>query len=319
MPKSVTQTGKLTKEMLAKFPNSSKRTIAALLHETYPQIFHSFEHARDSVKLHTRGVERTTVYDYGQTKCKDRQFVTLPTVANNILWLSDIHFPNHDKKALKAAIDYGKQAKINCIVLGGDILDNEPFTNHDAPPPGKYDVIEWFDMVEEFLQHLRDTFKSAKIVWLEGNHDAWYKRYLMKKAPILFNDEYYQLPQRLNLKEYGVEFLEQNTILKAGKLQMVHGHTLVRGIIAPVNPARGVFLRTKSSTIIGHVHQNSYHPERNLKGEIIGCWSVGCLCTLAPEYDPHNTKHGHGFAHIQVHDKGGFTVELKEIYNGKIL
>jgi predicted phosphodiesterase len=328
-----TARGKLVQETILKFPNTSKHGIAELLFTNHPHLFDSKEHARYLVRNYTGSGSKNyaTQADYkgnftpqnqyglNYSKCKKREFVNLPTSSNNILWLSDIHFPNHDIEALTAALDYGKKMKVNCIVLGGDILDNEPFTNHDAPPPSKDDVIEWFDMVEDFLDMLNNHFPKAHKVWLEGNHDNWYVRYLMKKAPVLFGDEYYRLPQRLNLKNKNVEFLEQHKILRAGKLQLLHGHTLVKGFIAPVNPARGVFLRTKSSTLIGHVHQNSYHPERNMKGEIIGCWSVGCLCTLSPDYDPHNTKHGNGFAHITTEKNGNFNVQLKEIFNGKIL
>lgn len=329
-----TAAAKVVIETLQKFPNSSKNAIAEMLYINYPQLFNSKEHARTLVRSYTDSLGRVSSknpvehnseytaknpFGLGYSKAKERVFIDLPKTSNNIIWLSDIHFPNHDIKALTAALNYATEVNANCIILGGDILDNEPFTNHDGSPPGKDDVVEWFEMAEDFLRMLHEKFPNAHKVWIEGNHDNWYMRFLMKKAPVLFGDEYYHLPQRLNMKAYNVEFLEQNKLLRIGKLLAAHGHTLIKGIFSPVNPARGLFLKTKSSTIIGHVHQNSYHPERNMKGEIIGCWSVGCLCTLAPDYDPHNTKHGHGFAHIKTEHNGNFTVTLKEIYNGKIL
>jgi predicted phosphodiesterase len=326
------QSSKLVIEALHKFPKSSKNSIAEMLFENYPLVFNSKEHARSIIKNYTtptgrvinkleRGSDTTfkAIMDRYKSKCEKRRFYKISNEFNNILWISDIHFPNQDNEAVGLALDYGKKNKINCIVLGGDILDNEPFTNHDAPPPSKYDVVDWFEMVEEFISMLRIKFPKSKIIWLEGNHDNWYKRYLMKKAPILFDDEYYDLTNRLNLKKYNIEFLPQNVIALAGKLQMTHGQHLVKGIIAPVNAARGLFLKTKSNSIIGHVHQNSFHLERTLKGDTIGCWSVGCLCTLSPLYDPFNTKHSQGFAHIKFEKNGNFNVQLKEIYQGKIL
>jgi predicted phosphodiesterase len=333
MPRETTVIGKLVQETILKFPASSKSAIAELLHVNHPHLFNSKEHARTLVRSYTNSLGNAKVKDavehnsefsaqnpfgLNYSRCKEREFVTLPISSNNILWLSDIHFPNHDIQALTAALNYGKQQNINCIVLGGDILDNEPFTSHDAPPPSKDDVLDWFDMVEEFLDMLNKEFPNAEKVWLEGNHDNWYMRYLMKKAPVLFGDSYYHLPKRLNLKDKNVEFLSQNKILKAGKLMMLHGHTVMRGMFSPVNPARGVFMKLKTSAIIGHVHQTSSHSESNLKSEIIACWSVGCLCTLAADYDPHNTKHNLGFAHILVDEKGDYEVHNKRIINGKI-
>jgi hypothetical protein len=141
----------------------------------------------------------------------------------------------------------------------------------------------------------------------------------MKKAPMLFNDDYFRLPQRLDLKKYSVDFYEQHIVVRAGRLHMLHGHTIVRGFMAPVNAARGVFMRAKSSMIIGHVHSTSNHSETNIKEEPISCWSTGCLCTLAPDYDPHNTKHNVGFAHILVEPNGEFEVINKRIINNKIM
>jgi hypothetical protein len=141
----------------------------------------------------------------------------------------------------------------------------------------------------------------------------------MKKAPILFSDEYYHLPQRMKLDELGVKFFAEHVVLMAGKLQMHHGHTMIRGVFAPVNAARGLFLRVKSNAIIGHVHTTSHHVEKTLKGETIGTWSVGCLCTLAPDYDPHGTKHNLGFAHILVEKNGNFKVNNIAIHEGRII
>lgn len=321
----------LAVEYVLKFPSISKSSIAVKLFDDYPTLFKNPEDARTFVRRATGSSFATykgKKYNFKDKVAhtpdlppsikKDRFFVDLPVSSNNILWLSDIHLPNQDNEAIKIAIDYGKKNKINCIVLGGDILDNTPFTSHDAPPPSASDVREWFDYAEIFFSHLRTIFPKAHIVWLEGNHDNWYVRYLMKKAPVLFDDEYYRLPERLNLKKYNIDFYEQHIVVRAGKLHMVHGHTIVKGVFAPVNAARGVFMRAKSSMIVGHVHSTSSHSESNIAEDEIACWSVGCLCTLAPDYSPHGTKHNLGFANILVEKNGNFEVLNKRIINGKI-
>jgi len=332
MPKQLPTT-KLVLDALVKFPNSSKSSIATMLYENNKHLFNSVEHVRQTIKNYTTiggliSKENKVYFDnkytaenpfgLGYSERKEREFIKLPTHSNNILVISDIHFPNQDNKALTLALQYGVDNDVNCIIINGDLLDNEPFTNHDAPPPSKTDVVDWFEMAEDFLDTLIWKFPKANIFWAEGNHDQWFERYLMKKAPMLFNDEYFRMPQRLNLKEKGITYLTSEKILLAGKLQILHGHTLIRGMFSPVNPARGLFLRTKSSTLIGHVHTTSSHHEANLKGEIIGCYSMGCLCTLAPSYDAHNTKHNTGFAHVLTEKNGEFRVLNKTIIKGKI-
>lgn len=329
MPTTPKKQGQLVIKALKEFPKTSKRALAEMLSDNYPALF-TFESARSLIKVYAKdesiAKDRDSPFTgknpfgLNYSKAKKQQYQSIPNAFNNILWLSDIHFPNHCIPSLSAALQYGIDNNINCIVLGGDILDNEPFTNHDAPPPSKNDVLDWFEMVEEFLDMLRNKFPKAKIYWLEGNHDLWYVRYLMKKAPALFGDEYYRLPQRLNLKQRNVEFLEQDVILKAGKLHLLHGHTIIRGFMPPAQPSKNLLNRTLASTLIGHVHQNSYTPTRTLQEKsIIGCWTVGCLCTLSPAYDPHNIRHNNGIAHIRFQQSGEFNVQLKEIHNGKIL
>lgn len=318
--------GKIVREYLIKYQTSSLRTIAQLLQENYPTLFTNYESARSMLRDHSgkkrigliknpiikeRPQTRENPFGLPESRANKRKFVKLDNVSK-ILWLSDIHFPNQDNDALTSALQYGLDNKIDCIVLGGDILDNEPFTSHDAPPPLYSEIRQWFEMVADFLDMLIDRF-NCQIHWIEGNHDNWYKRYLMKKAPALFHDEYYTLSSRLKLRDRNVIWHDQNIILMAGKLPMTHGHMIVKGFFSPVNPARGVYNRIKSSMLIGHCHTTSEHSESILNHELSTTYSTGCLCTLAPDYDPFNTKHNQGFAMIEVKDNGNYRVHNKRI------
>lgn len=319
--------GNTVKEYLEKFPALSKRALAEKIVFDYPLLYTDMEDARRAIRYWTgsngdysRSVLNTNKY---LDHCKIPKSVAkkprnVQLEGSKILWISDTHIPNHDEQAISLALEYGQKEEADCIVLGGDVLDNAPFTRWDKPPTVNQ-VRRWFDMAYDFLFHLRMVFPKAKIYWLEGNHDKWYERWLMKKAPILFDDPHYKMETRLKLDELDIQYIPENIKAKAGHLFLLHGHTLIKGVFSPVNGARGLFLRAKSSAIIGHVHSSSKHSETNLKGQLIGCWTVGCLCTLSPDYDPHNTKHNLGFAFIKVEPTGEYHVDNKEIYNGKIL
>lgn len=315
-------------QALAEFPKSSKKAIATYLYETYPTLFSSIDVARSSIRyytgargearLHNKVVDhqsefsRENPFGLAKSKGKKRAFVHIDKDIRNALILSDIHFPNHDVEALTSALSYGKVHKVDCIILNGDILDNEPFTNHDASPPSNTDVRSWFEMVEDFLDMLIKEF-AVPIYWLEGNHDNWYMRYLMKRAPVLFHDEYYTLSSRLKLKEKKIIWLGQNEILMLGKLAITHGHMIVKGFFSPVNPAKGVYNKLKSSMLIGHCHTTSEHSESTLSHELVTTYSTGCLCTLAPDYDPFNCKHNLGFARVEIEQNANY-----KVYNERI-
>jgi len=317
---------KLTEKAILKFPNLSKTAIAKYLVATYPLNFSTVENARlmirqltgsaGSSRIKYKQVEHTpdkeTQFNLPKSIGKVREFYHLDKSITNALILSDIHFPNHDEEALRNALIYGKENKIDCIILNGDILDNEPFTNHDAEPQKLSAVADWFQMAEDFLDMLIKEF-NVPIHWNEGNHDNWYKRWLMKKAPILFNDAYYTMSSRLKLRDKGIKFHNENVIFMAGKLPITHGHLLVRAAFSPVNPSKGIFNKLKGSMLIGHCHQTSEHSESLLDGSLITTYSTGCLCTLAPSYDPVNLRHNLGFARVEIREGGKYRVHNKRI------
>ena len=337
--------GQLAQQYAVKYPELPTLTLAKKMFHDFPTIFSSIENARDAIR-YRRGEsgkldrekaassgglvvsrkkktlnllnQSKNPFDLPESIAPSRADYVLPASCTSVLWMSDIHIPNHDAEALETAIRHGVKNKVNCIVIGGDLLDNTPFSRFDHKPTLN-DARQYFVDCIRFLSSLRRTFPNAKIILMEGNHDAWYKRWLITKAPMLFNDSYYQLPERLGLNNFNIEFVAEERLVRAGKLFLAHGHTLIRSVFAPVNAARGVFLRSKASTLIGHVHSTSNHSESNLKGDIINCYSVGCLCTLHPDYDPHNTKHNQGFAHIEIDPKTGeYFVRNFRIQNGKI-
>lgn len=331
---------KLIQEYLEKYNGLPIHQIARRIWEDYPHLFNSVEHIRSNIRNNIgkngkvsrqkrqarinmeNGIgqnNKDIIAKWGLVKSKSAKKETfkIPTNFDKILWISDIHFPNHDEVALTTALEYGYNHGANCIIIGGDLLDNSPFTRF-LTPPNKLAAREYFDMAIDFLQSLRKNFPDALIIYMEGNHDRWYTDWLIKNCAVVFDDPYYQLEARLGLDALGIRFLRENVMVKAGKLPMLHGHTIVRGVFAPVNAARGAYIRSKSNLLIGHTHQVSMHSEKDINGKATKTWSTGCLCTLAPGYDPHNTKHSHGFAFITTEANGDFTVNNFEILNGQI-
>jgi predicted phosphodiesterase len=318
--------GLLAIKAINKFPNSSKQSIAAYLYTNHPTVYNSVDHARRIIRNYTNGtslrMKKQIVHEtnftahnpYGLPAAKEREslLVHLPAHLNNILWISDIHFPNHNVNAINTALQYGKDNKVNCIVIGGDLLDNEPFSRHEGnPPPTSTDVRDWFDMAENFLFMLKEKFPECEIYFMEGNHDAWYKRFLISKCAVIFQDEYYTLQSRLGLRDKNIAWIPDTQILMAGILPLMHGHKVVK---ASKTPASALFNKILYPMLIGHCHQTMEVFKYNaVNGNITKCYSTGCLCTLTPAYDPLNPNHNLGFARIIVSLDGNFKVENKKI------
>jgi predicted phosphodiesterase len=304
----------------------SKKKLGEILHQRYPTYFPSAEYGRDAIRRVTGShgpKDRKTIKVRAEWKG-----LSLPEPEKNdyskfllnekrVGILSDIHFPYYDKQALNAAIIYLKKWKPDAILLNGDIIDCyqiSDFVKDGRKPKFKVEV----EIVRQFIIQLKDMFPKTRIVWKLGNHEDRYEKRILQRAPEFLDLAWTTFEGMIKMEGItGVEIVKGKRIILAGKLNIIHGHELPHGIAAPVNPARGFFLRTKANTLGGHHHQSSDHSESDLNGNIIGAWSTGCLCDLHPDYMPVN-KWNSGFATLENHGSD-FTVRNLKIINGKVL
>ena len=234
--------------------------------------------------------------------------------ATRLLVLSDIHIPYHSIQAVTAALDYGKKYKPDAILLNGDTLDFHGLSRY-VRDPKKRNFAGELKMFEEFMSILHKTFK-CRIIFKVGNHEERYDHFLWTKAGEIADVEEFQL-EAIVKKRCDVEFVSDKRILKAGDLNIVHGHEFGGSIFSPVNIARGLFLRAKVSAMQGHNHQTSEHTESNMNGKITTTWSLGCLSELHPAFLPIN-RWNWGCATVDIHGEE-FDVNNKRIWNGKVL
>ena len=256
-------------------------------------------------------------YNLPESHQEVRKAFKLPTACDNILLISDLHIPYHDIEAVTIALEYGKKNKVNTIFINGDLIDNAQVSRFERDMR-KRSVKEEFEATKQFLVSLRKLFPAAEIYWLKGNHCIRWEKFLEQKVSEIWDDPYFHLEQRLRLNEERIKLLDDKVLVKAGKLSITHGHHIFKGIFVPVSPARGAFLRAKQSIVVGHLHRASHHPEVNLDGKTISCWSTGCLCELRPNYSPLVSNSQHGFAHIMIEKNGNYHVRNYQIIDGKI-
>ena len=233
------------------------------------------------------------------------------------LILSDIHLPYHDLDALVSAVNKGIEMECDSVLLNGDTLDFYQVSRFgkqlDRPS-----MKEEREMFWELIKYLDDAM-DVPIFFKVGNHEERLGHYIVSNAGALGDLPELTLEKYLALDELGVTFISGRQKILMGDLIVIHGHEGGESVFSPVNPARGAFLKYKTSTLAGHNHQTSSHFESSLKGEQIGCWSTGCLCQMTPEYRPFAyTKWNHGFAIVEVHDGGKYDVHNYRIKDNKV-
>jgi predicted phosphodiesterase len=256
-------------------------------------------------------------YNLPESYQEKREPLRLPTTCNNILLISDLHIPYHDIDAVTIALEYGVEHKVNTIVINGDLIDLHKISRFQSDPK-KRSIKQEFDATKQFLRVLRQLFPNVEIYWIKGNHCSRMEKYLLQKAQEIWDDPYFHLEERLRLNEERIHLIDDKVLVKAGKLNITHGHHVFKGIFTPVSPARGAWMKAKENIIVGHLHRSSFHPEVDINGQVTAAWSLGCLCELRPDYSPLISNSQHGFAHVLVNKDGSFSVKNYIIIDGKL-
>ena len=217
------------------------------------------------------------------------------------LWLviNDPHIPHHDEKAFETAVNHGLALGCDALYCNGDFADNSAFSKWFKDPrhltPGE--DVEAFKIN---MSNLASLF-SRKIFKI-GNHDDRYDKYISSNAEFARQVKGTDFKNVTKLEEMGYQVIESMQLAFLSSMPILHGHELERGFANPVNPARGVFMKTYDSMAVGHYHKTSSHFERMaLHGKLIAARSIGCLCNLRTNYQAL-TKWNWGFATVKVVD-----------------
>lgn len=327
---------KILKGLLKKYPNTPILTLAKKAYNENKELFSTVEAARGSLKYYSglagKNHKKSLNSDdkqyirvkTGNTNPFDdipksyeieREPYILPNTFKKIAVLSDIHFPYHSTSSLKTTLTYLKSLNdLSAIILNGDILDFYMMSDFNKDPK-KPRISEELEMGRWFLKSLRKNFPKIPIYYKIGNHEARLERWLKVKAPELLDCSEFRLDVLLRFGEYKIQLIDSFTVIKAGKLNIIHGHEY-RGA-GGVYPARYMYLKAKVNILCGHYHRASSYIDKNMDGEYKGAVTTGCLCEMSPDYSPYN-EWVHGFAIVNMNTDGTYHIDNKIIKNGKI-
>lgn len=320
----------LARKYREKYTNTPTLTLARIMYNENAEAFKDIEDARSSIRYiegkmgaalkkyvkNTKFVkdEPRPLNPWKLPESEEQTFEPYIIKGKRIAVLSDIHIPYHSVTALTTALNKIQEEKPDTIYINGDLIDFYQLSRFQKDPR-KRSAAHELKSTNEFLDVLEQF--GAKVIYKLGNHDIRYEHYLIQKAPELLGIPEFDFSNLLKLKQRGVDLVPDKVIAKAGGLNLIHGHEFVQSVFNPVNTARGLFLRAKTSALQGHNHQVSEHTEPDMNGQITTTWSVGCLCELNPAYMPLN-RWAHGLAFIDLDGKD-FHVRNYRIYKGKIL
>lgn len=183
-----------------------------------------------------------------------------------ILFIPDTHSPYHDVRAINLVRKVAKRFKASILCIGGDFADFYAVSSHSKDPErvAKIAFKDEIAVTKELLMEMRKW--APRAVFVEGNHEDRFARYIAQKAPELRG--IHTFADLLGLHTLRYEVVPYKTHIDIGSLSITHdcGNA---GKYAHYQ-AMQVF---QGSVVINHTHRMGYA----IEGDAQGVGHVGAM------------------------------------------
>lgn len=164
-----------------------------------------------------------------------------------MLFIPDCHVPYHDVLAFELMMKVAKDFKPDHVVILGDFIDMYSVSSHDKNPKRVSQMNDEVVKANEELWRIKGL-GAKNNVFIAGNHEDRLNRYLIQKAPSLYDS--ISIPSVLGLDKVGFEYVPYRSHYQLGKIYITHD-TGKAGVYSH-KQALDAFHR---SIVIGHTHR----------------------------------------------------------------
>lgn len=201
-----------------------------------------------------------------------------------------------------------QRKRVTHVIILGDFGNWESMSRWSAIRADQAYMEEDVALVNARLDEVQRIIRpGTKVVFLEGNHEAWAGLFEAKYPALR---DAINLKRRLRFRERGWQWVPENHLYRLGDAHFTHGH--LRGARTPADLIKLLGV----SVIVGHTHAYATASLRTLTGEH-AAWQLGCLASIEP---PPPYARGalpgawvHGFGNVQVRANGRFQVGFRRI------
>jgi hypothetical protein len=194
------------------------------------------------------------------------------------LFLSDLHVPFHDLVAWRVVMELIEDFRPQLILLGGDLFDCYPISDHDQEP-GRADYLQdEFDAAQPLWRELEDRCRGATVVFWKGNHEERIDR-MQRRHRALFRLRSLEIPVAAEMPRRWLYYPNQ-TRYRLGPLNCIHGDLKGRGN-SVAHAAAGILKKLRTSAIFGHFHRFQTFYETNADGTVRAGFANGHLSDVA--------------------------------------
>lgn len=224
--------------------------------------------------------------------------------------IPDTHRPFHDKRAYALMLQVFMYFGLDELVILGDYADIYNLTGHGKDASVVTSLVSEIEDVNSGLDELDAKFPKVKKVYLQGNHEYRFERYINNECPELFGvtqfDFLLNISMRPNWKyiNYG-----PNQRYKVLNSYLTARHEPL------ASSAKATASKALCSLIYGHIHRIEESHLVGLDGSNHVCFSVGWLGDKSLDKIFGYVKTHHqwqlGFGLVYVDDKSGYFYHQK--------
>lgn len=240
------------------------------------------------------------------------------------LVLNDPHLPFHDSRLITISgegmvLDILEDTKCDRLVINGDLGDLYSWNSYGIHPDVQIDQDTELYLLKCFLENLRERFPDLEIIFLFGNHEHRYERWVIEKARAMHNR--CKLEAELTIKELDIEFYHYNYRYRLENTNLYIQHSPPS---YGVNGARTSLLaKPDQSAIYGCTHRQQHSTITGGSGEVYEVYFNGWLgsATETPSHEKvFSYRKGHQnwqqcFSIVTVIDGTEFQVNQYAIRN----
>ncbi len=193
--------------------------------------------------------------------------------------IQDLHFPFHDENCFELVKRYLRQTKPSEVILNGDIFDNATCSTWPKSRHARFHkLVDEIRASQGLFDSLLEACGKAKVVFVDGNHEFRFDRYLMAMAPVLEDMDGLEFEHLYKFKERGIEYhkAKANSGLYhlTPKLAICHGDVTGQ---EGNSVAKRMWTKLQHSAVIGHAHKEGQFRIKGLDREDV-VLAAGCLC-----------------------------------------
>ncbi len=145
------------------------------------------------------------------------------------------------------------------LVILGDFIDCYSVSDH-SKDPNRARLLDREVAATNVLLDQLDALRIKERIYVSGNHEDRLERYLMNKAPELFN--MVRVEELLRLKSRGWKYVPYKQDVQIGKLYITHDTDA-----AGSNAHQKSMDAYQTNVVIGHTHRIGYAIEGNAQGK----------------------------------------------------